>query len=426
MDNGAHIAPVLQSYGAQLSPSDMGRLTDILYGVQRWRGWLDHVIQSFSHRPIERSHPQVLNVLRAGIYQIVFTRRPPYAVTDEAVGYIKTGSQKNAAAYINSVLRKVTSTEDPWKLLPESGPPSLILSLKYSHPEWIVRRWLKNFGRNHTEAILKTNQNPPSVELLVNLNHTSREAIRKELEEENILTEVITEVPSALRVTHGNIVRVMERYKNRIYIQDGHAQFLGQVAASLGGRYVIDLCGAPGGKTISLLNHADPASIVVNDHSLPRLLWSRKNLNNLGYEGVKFFTSDATHSSFLACSFDTVILDAPCSGTGTLCKNPEIRWRLREEDIQTYSDDQKRLLNSALEILKPGGYLLYCTCSLEPEENEEVVLTILKERKDCKIYSFKNSELDNITYHVDKKGVLRLFPFQSPGGFSSLTIFRVT
>lgn len=423
VDGGAWIAPLLMSLKQRYDPSDMGRLTDLVYGIQRWRGWADHVISSCAKRNVTDISPPILNLLRCSVYQLTFSRRPVYAVVNESVETVKSLGNIRAVPFVNGVLRKITRSFI-WDFLPESGEPEYLLSIKYSHPRWLVSKWLKNMGRTRTESVLKSNQQAPRTCLMVNLKKITRGDLQARLERDRILTEPLPNLPAGLEVIHGNPVRHLPKYRGLFYIQDAGSQMLGWLAASIAGDRVIDLCSAPGGKSFSLKNHHTPSFQVLHDVHLARLNVARGNAEELSMEKVVFVCGDGVDPPFSKESVDTVIVDAPCSGLGTLGKNPEIRWRLSEKDLLSRRELQIKLLRSALELVRSGGKVLYSTCSMEPEENEETVFTILKEKNDCKINILFGKEFNYISSFIDQKGIFRRLPDKTSSGYTGFIIAK--
>ncbi|HPR63606.1 MAG TPA: transcription antitermination factor NusB [Thermoanaerobaculia bacterium] len=423
VENGAHIAPLIDSRSGRFPPGEMGRLTDLLYGVQRWRGFCDFVVERFSSRSLSRIDAEVLDILRLAIYQLTFSLRPPYAIVDEAVETARWRAP-SSGAFINALLRKSAASCPLLELLPGTGEPAKLLSLRYSHPRWMVDRWIRTYGRFITEQILTADQTIPVLTLSVNVRQTTVNACREKLETCNVVTELHPIVPGCLTVTHGNPFHSWDKLKGLFYVQDPASLALGQLAASLGGDHVLDACGAPGGKSLALARLKHPRLHILNDVHLQRLIRARQNAAAAHESGIRFLLSRMQTPAFRRDAFDVVLLDVPCSATGTLGKNPEIKWRLSESDIKASGLLQRSLLEGAIELVRPGGWLVYSTCSLEPEENDDVVFTFLNGRNDCKLRTSLMDVPDYIIPTVDRKGVFRFFPDRTSGGFTAFIISR--
>jgi 16S rRNA (cytosine967-C5)-methyltransferase len=352
----------------KLSLADRALTTEIVMGVLRWQSRLDHLIAVSSSRGLAKLDPQVLIALRLAAYQLEYLSRvPARAAINESVELVKRARKTSAAPFANAVLRKLAESASS-VLGPEASPLTAEeLAFQFAHPEWLVQRWVSHFGMANAEAICRHDQQIPAVAIRVDSDEVARE-----LEGQGIKLAPGALLTSARNVTGGDVTQTQAYREGRMFIQDEVSQL---VAALVGrGTCLLDCCAAPGGKTAALAARNAAAEIVaVELHShRAELLRQRVCAAN-----VQVITADALHLP-LQGGFDRVLADVPCSGTGTLARNPEIKWRLKPEDLTELHTKQVAILRAALQQLVPGGRAVYSTCSLEPEENRAVVEEVLQ------------------------------------------------
>ncbi len=345
----------------ELSTGDRALCTEIVMGSLRWRSVLDTVISQYSSQKLSRLDSEVLTALRIAAYQIGFTRIPSRAAVNESVELVKRARKKSAAPFVNAVLRKLASAK--LNIAPlDSDIEIEHVAKNFAHPQWLISRWLLEYGATNTRAICRFDQQVPRT--AVRLSDAQVEA---ELESEGIELAPGALLRSARLVTKGDITATRALADRRVHIQDEGSQL---VATLLGrGLRLLDCCAAPGGKTAVLAERNPEATIVaaeLHEHRA-RLLRERVRAAN-----VEVLTADAANLD-LASDFDRILADVPCSGTGTLARNPEIKWKLQQEDLRDLHARQVAILRGAIRHLAPGGRLVYSTCSLEPEECEGVV-----------------------------------------------------
>ena len=351
-----------------LSQADRGLTTEIVMGVLRWRSRLDSVIAANSSRPLNRLDTEVLLALRIAAYQILFlTRIPARAAINESVELVKRARKTSAAAFVNAVLRKLSDRGFAVEQQPtgsEQSPGQL--ADEFAHPQWLVARWIHNFGSRTAEALCAHGQRVPSTAIRV-----EDEAVPRELEADGIQLAPGALLTSARLVTGGEITQTRALREGRAFIQDEASQLVALLVGR--GSRILDSCAAPGSKTAAIAARNPDAVIVAADLHPHRadLLRQRVQAAN-----VHVVTTDATNLE-MSSDFDRVLADVPCSGTGTLARNPEIKWRLKAADLPDLHVRQVAILQSALGQLAPGGRAVYSTCSLEPEENQSVVDEVL-------------------------------------------------
>src|SRR5947209_7312921 len=341
----------------ELSAADRNLTNEIVMGVLRWRSLLDSAIAEFINIAFRKLDVEVLTALRIGAYQLAFlTRTPGHAIVNESVELVKQARKRSAATLVNAVMRKLERARHRLKLTGK-GPAA-----DYAHPEWLVKRWEAELGQASAEAVCRYDQQVPAT--AVRLGSPEDEA---QLKAEGIQLAPGLLMRNARTVISGDVTQSTLFRSGRIAIQDEGSQL---VAALVGqGRRILDCCAAPGSKTGALATALPEAEIFAADVYPHRARLLRQMVPG---ENVRVITADARQLPFGA-EFDRVLADVPCSGTGTLARNPEIKWRLKPEDLQDLQARQIAILTSAMSRVASGGKLIYSTCSLEREENSDVV-----------------------------------------------------
>ncbi len=357
----------------RIKREDAALVTELTLGVLRWQRLLDFLIERLIGKPVAALDLEVLLALRLGLYQLRFLSRvPASAAVNESVELVKAARKRSAAALVNAVLRK-SSREAIQRLLPEALPPETRLGILHSHPDWLVARWLVCFGETRTVALLEADNRAPRLACAVH-HPAQRDAIEQELRHSGLDVEPGAWRRNALLVRGGNPAATESFRRGALSIQDEASQMVAHLLDVRAGDSVLDLCAAPGGKTAVLARAAGPHSLVVaSDVHIHRLQAMSATLSRLGIASVQQVALDATTPLPFGRPFTRILVDAPCSGTGTLARNPEIRWRLQPPDLADLHRRQVALLTNAIGQLASGGRLVYSTCSLEPEENEHVV-----------------------------------------------------
>jgi 16S rRNA (cytosine967-C5)-methyltransferase len=352
-----------------LSPIDRNLTTDIVMGVLRWRSLLDASIAGFVPVALRKLDLEVLIALRMGCYQLAFLDRiPGHAIVHESVELVKQARKRSAAGLVNAVLRKLT--RDRFGFV-ASGKG---LADVYAHPQWLIERWVQQFGFDTTEQICRYDQQIPAT--VLRLTSPSDEA---ELRKSGVELATGALMKNARVVVHGDVTSTELFHTGRIAIQDEGSQL---IAALVGkGKRILDCCAAPGSKTSAIASASPEAEIVAVDIHPHRARLLRKMIHS---SNVQVITADALKLPFES-GFDRVLADVPCSGTGTLARNPEIKWRLQPEDIVDLQGRQVAILDAVLKHVSKPGRLVYSTCSLEAEENEQVVEKCLQKNREFRI-----------------------------------------
>ncbi len=361
---------------SKLSSSDHGLATELVMGVLRWRSVLDQRLANVSSQKLERLDLEVLTALRLGVYQLQFLSRiPAHAAIFESVEMVKVARKRSAAPFVNAVLRKAgaMSKQD---LLAEihNATDAKALAANSAHPDWLVARWAERYGLATACEICLHNQTVPTTAI-----HVHDDQAENELAPAGIQVSPGLLLANARRVQSGDVTKTQAHREGRVSIQDEASQLVALLVGR--GEKVLDCCAAPGSKT-SLLARRNPQAQVFAADLHPHRARLLRELT--GLPNVRVLAADARHLPFNP-GFDRILADVPCSGTGTLARNPEIKWRLTPEDLLDLQSRQVAILKSALAQLAPGGRLLYSTCSLEREENETVVEAVLADVAEFKL-----------------------------------------
>jgi len=377
----------------QLSIVDRALSTELVMGALRWQSLLDSQIAESSAQPLSKLDLEVLTALRLAVYQLGWlTRVPSRAAIHESVELVKRARKRSAAPFVNAVLRKLSARVPPSEGIPErriDKSSVQALAASSAHPLWLVKRWTQSYGLDSAIRICRHDQLPPVT--AIRLRHTEAE---EQLRAEGIELAPGALLNSARRIQHGDVAGSKAFRAGLCVIQDEASQL---VAALVGhGANVLDCCAAPGGKTLAVsdLNpNANITAIELHPHRarlMRRLLDShridhdRRGDDRQAHErqgrNIRIVAADARSLPFaFAAKFERVLADVPCSGTGTLARNPEIKWRITPGDLGDLQARQISILRAAMAQVAPGGRLIYSTCSLETEENEDVLEQLLAE-----------------------------------------------
>jgi 16S rRNA (cytosine967-C5)-methyltransferase len=356
----------------KLAPADRHLTTALVLGVLRWQILLDQQIRPLLKRPNAKLDPEVLIALRLGVFQLRFLDRiPAHAAIDESVELTKQSGHRFAAGMVNAVLRSIASS----RLLEESrGGLAAVLA----HPAWMVERWTSIYGLDAMQAICRHGQNQPRLSVRM-----ESPVVQDELSEAKVELASGELLTAARAVISGDVTATPAFREGRARVQDEGSQLIGELAAFAGEdsnqnqKKILDACAAPGGKTLILADRNPQARVIACESSPRRLAELRERLTTYA-DRVECRLADAAELESDS-AFDLALVDVPCSGTGTLGRNPEIRHRLQLDDLPRLAQRQRDILRAALRAVRPGGRVVYSTCSLEPEENERVVGAALAE-----------------------------------------------
>lgn len=384
-------------------PRDAGLVTEVCYGATRRRLLLDAAILQVADRKLDALEDKVLAALRIGAYQLFFTRVPKHAAVADTVEALKQVGLDRAAGFVNAILRRISEMPAPPSAAP--GDFSAKLALEHSHPQWLVKRWLRHFGADRTVEMLAADNSAPSVVVRVNASKTTRAELLTLWDESGIEATPTTVSPQGLVLESPGRVDHLLGYSEGLFaVQDEAAQLVGLYAAVPAGAKVLDVCAAPGGKALHL---AETNTVVACDLHANKLRLIQAEAARLGLE-ANITTRACDASKPLPedlGEFDVVMVDAPCSGLGTLRRHPELRYRRKEEDIAALAKLQRSIIENAQVLVKPGGLLVYAVCSPEPQEGADQAELFLRSHPDF------TAEPPSLGYAVpDDQGHLRTLP----------------
>ena len=378
VDAGA-FSSVLLADELELQPTDRALCHELVLGVLRWQLFLDRIIEHFTRRKVEKLDLPVRLALRLGLYQLRFlTRVPASAAVNESVSLVHRARLSSAAAFVNAVLRRATREPD-YDPATEVSDPIERIAIQTSHPRWLIERWSRILGLEEVATFATFNNHTPPTTFRTVRTRADQDEVLRELRTAGAILQESAVARHAWRVSGGGSVLRELAAAGRVYLQDEASQLVAEVLDAQAHEHVLDLCAAPGGKTTMIADLADDQAIVIAADISERRMATLKSTARLHkLSSIAPVIMDAGQTSpFKDKTFDRVLLDAPCSGTGTLRRNPEIRWRISAEDIPNMATRQRQLLQKAADLVRPGGRLVYSTCSVEIEENEDVVREFL-------------------------------------------------
>ena len=380
--------------GGALQGPDRGLLTELVYGVLRRQGTLDHIINQFSHQRTDRLERAVLILLRLGLYQIFFLDRVPVsAAVNETVELAKVLAPR-AAGFSNAVLRRADRERDAISYPDPLRDPAAFLAARHSHPAWICARWIEQLGAEEAGALAKIMSEAPPMTVRTNTLKISRDSLIARLAAEGASAVTTRFSPAGLQVSAPFPLARLASFQEGLFtIQDESSQLAALFLAPRPGERVLDVCAAPGGKTTYLAQLMENrGAILAGDAALRKLAFIEETARRLGITTITTIQIDATRplaesgisllTQTAAPRFDRVLVDAPCSGLGVLRRNPEGKWWKTPADMATLVRRQKAILHNVAGLPADGGTLLYATCSTTPEENEEVIADFLSKRTD--------------------------------------------
>jgi 16S rRNA (cytosine967-C5)-methyltransferase len=358
---------------------------EIAVGTLRWQGAFDSVIGAFAKRPIARLDAEVLTILRMSTFQLLHLDRvPASAIVDDAVELARKAGKTSAAGFVNAVLRRVSRERAALPLPPAPPSPSReavldYLSVTLSHPRWLMARWLDRYGYDAARAWVRFNNEAAPLTLRANTLTTTRTALAAQLQAFDVVTGPTSFAADGLVVRSGNPLLTSIARDGLFVVQDEASQLVGAFVGVSEGQVVFDACAAPGGKTTQMAAAMKNTGLIVAaDVRGRRVDLLGRTIAESTATCVDVIRADAREPlPFRDDIFDVALVDAPCSGLGTIRRDPDIKWRRRERDLPDLAGRQLEMLDRVAQVVKPGGHLIYSTCSSEPEENHEVVSRFL-------------------------------------------------
>jgi 16S rRNA (cytosine967-C5)-methyltransferase len=392
---------------AELPESEKGLLLHLVYGVLRWRNRLDAYLAAASERPLARVHPKLLEILRMGVYQIHHLDRvPSWAAISESVELSRQAGLGHAAGFVNAVLRRVASGPE-LALPPELGPR---LSLLFGCPLWLVERWLSEHGPEGTERLCRAAAAIPALVLRIDPRRARRDAALAELGAAGYEACAGAWGPEAVWIASAGDPRGLALVQQgAAVVQDQASQLIGHLVGPEPGWRVLDACAAPGLKASHLAAlMEDRGEILATDLHPNRVRLVQDLAERLGLSSIRAAVADARVHDYGRASFDAVLVDAPCSGLGVLGRTPEAKWRRRAEDIPELARLQAEILANVAGAVRPGGLLIYATCTTLSAENEEIVRGFLEEHAD---FDLEAPPAEGIPWdELTSEGFFRTYP----------------
>ncbi|HWF83624.1 MAG TPA: 16S rRNA (cytosine(967)-C(5))-methyltransferase RsmB [Vicinamibacterales bacterium] len=397
---------------------DRALVAEIATGVQRWRAALDHVIVYFSKRPIARLDDEIVEILRLSAYQLLhLTRVPAAAVVDDAVNLAKRAGKTSASGLVNAVLRAISRARTALPLPVRPADPLdreaalQYLSITLSHPRWLAERWYDRIGFDATEQWLRFNNTAAPLTLRANRLRVTPADLVTKLKAEDVTVSSGVFAPDALIVLEGHPLRGSGPEQGWFVVQDEASQLVALLAGDHPGRRVLDTCASPGGKTTAMAAAMGADDLIVAcDVRDRRVDLLRRTIAASGASNVRIVRADLLQPLPFSALFDCVLVDAPCSGLGTLRRDPDIRWRRRESDLAVLADAQRLMLQHAAAAVAEGGRLVYATCSSEPEENEAVAEAFVRGTPSFEAVDARVAAPRLPAAVVDTRGHLRTLP----------------
>ncbi len=396
-------------------PRDRGLVTELINGVVRHLLLIDYYISRISRIPLEKMDPEIRNALRLGVYQILFTRIPSAVAVNETVKILKRRRGPWIIGFVNAVLRELIENKEKITLPPKEMDQVDHLCIAYSYPRWLVERWVLRFGPEEAEALLKAGNKCPPLVVRVNTMRVSRD---------QLLLYLKAEIPQATKTTFSPEGIILKGYQGRItelrafkvgwlQVQDEASQLVSHLLSPRPGERILDACAGVGGKTTHLGEiMRNTGRIYALDLYQWRLERLQGNAKRLGITNIEIMTADATRAleRLGIKSFDRILIDAPCTGTGIIRRHPDIKWARNPKDLKIVTERQIDLLISLAPLLKPGGIIVYATCSLELEENEDIISKFLDRERGFVIESAKKFLPPQAKELVDEQGFMRTYP----------------
>jgi len=393
---------------------DQALAAEIAIGTLRWRAALDHAIEWAGNRKIGAFDADVLDILRLSAYQLLHLDRvPAAAVVNDGVGLTRQRGRASAAGAVNAILRRIS--RDRSRLpMPAASDPLAYLSVTWSHPAWLVRRWIDRYGFDAALAWVRLNNAAAPVTLRANTLVTSRDALAERLERQGVRTRACAYAPDGLVVESGRPFAASISGTGQFLAQDEASQLVGAFAAPPPGSRVADACAAPGGKTAQLAAAiGDRGLLVAADLRSRRIRLLRQTLAAARIRSAHVVCHDLLGGLPFGPVFDCVLVDAPCSSLGTIRRDPDIRWSRREDDLTALAGRQRRMLEEAARGVRTGGTLVYATCSSEPEENEAVIGAFLDRCPEFALEDPRDADPGvpaGVAACLDERGCLRTLP----------------
>jgi len=399
-----------------LSKQDRAFIIHLVQGVLRWKLRLDWVLRQSVQFSFNKIEPNILNILRISLYQIFFMDHvPESAAVNEAVKQAKLSGKSHISSFVNGILRNICRQKNNIAF-PGSGMDKAdYLSVYYSYPKWLVNKWTRELGQNSVEGLLSAGNVIPKLTIRVNSIKTDRPSLIQRLKEEGLNAVPTRYSPEGLIIEglKGPVTSLISFKRGLFQVQGEAAQICAHFISPREGEKLLDICSGLGGKSTHLAELSkDKAFILALDISHSKALSLLINSHRLGLQRIYPLVADASRelSSLINSTFDKIIVDAPCSVLGTISRHPDAKWSKQENDIMRLSILQKKILNNASALLRKGGRMIYITCTISREENEDVVFGFLEQNKDMELENLKNYIPEWGFDLINDRGLYKVFP----------------
>lgn len=400
----------------KIEQKDSGLLTEITYGTLQHKMTLDYYLEPFIKGKLD---DWVRQLLRLSLYQIHYLDRiPNHAAVNEAVEIAKKRSHKGTSGLVNGILRSIL--REGVRSTDEIKDPIERLSIASSHPHWLIKRWVEQFGFEKTEKMAYENNTPPTQTIRVNLSRTTVDEVMDMLEDEGIISHKSGVLPECLHIEKGQVAKTRAFQYGFVSIQDESSMIPTHALRVNPGHRVLDMCAAPGGKSMHIAEQLKgEGSLVSVDLHPHKVTLISEQATRLGFENIETRTMDSRKltDEYEEESFDRILVDAPCSGLGVIRRKPDIKYTKKEEDFASLQTIQLRLLDEAAKLIKPNGLIVYSTCTIDETENRGTVQAFLENHQEMVLDEL--SDLPNTFHHLISNGLIHIFPqdFNSDGFF---------
>ncbi len=407
-----------------LSSRDRSLVSELTYGVQRYRNKIDYLISLFSHRPLKELDPEVLDILRLGLYQLSEMGTPAHAAVNETVELAKRYLGKGAG-FVNAVMRRACDGLHGVEWPSREDLPAY-LEIVHSHPRWLVDYMIRRFGNEKAVDLCQANNRIPTLTLRVNLARVAREELLEDIRSSGWEGKPSTLFPEAIvdvGMPYETLVQWLE--KGYCMVQDESSMLVSHIVNPGEGQLVVDACAAPGGKSTHLAQLGGEGCRVISvDRNRRRLEAMRKLVKRMGTENIEVRVGDASRlKEVVEEQADAVLLDAPCSGLGTLRRNPDLKWKRFPGDIANLSSVQSKLLEGCAEVVRPGGVLVYSVCTFTREETEDVLDGFLRGREDFVLEDLTTFLPPTLASRASPRGFLQVMP--NDNGMEGMFVARL-
>ena len=402
----------LKRYG--LEAKDRAFITEMVYGTIRWNLKIDWIIENFSNIRLDKISLNIINILRLGTYQILYMDRvPDSAACNESVKLSKKYGHKGTYGFVNGVLRSISRNKDSISFPDKNDEYTRFLSINYSHALWLVERWMKRYGSEFTEGLLNANNETPEFCIRTNTLKCQRDELRDILMNEGIKSQAGKYLNDAVIIENPSDITRLESFQKGLFqVQDESSMLVSKVLDPNPGETIVDVCSAPGGKTshiVQLMNNC--GSVLARDIYQKKINIVEKTIKRLGNSIVKTKMFNAEYvDEEIVQKVDRVLIDAPCTGYGVIRRKPEIKIMTDRNEKKGIGKLQLNILEASSKLLKPGGIMVYSTCTFEPEENEMVIEKFLNSKKGFVYEGFYDLLPEGLKKEEAKKGFMKIYP----------------